>query len=159
MNKKILRIVLVLAAVMLATPMVGTVMAIGPLKALEVGKNPKLGGYIAFGFVFLDDVGPNNPAWIHYPDVMIKNMAAATEGEGRMNNAIIADHDTVVAMQADPTLYENKWVYLSGTGEPQYDGHGMLYWMILPDFGPIGAALHELANPDGVFSTSNLVGN
>ena len=134
MNKKNLGIfVCTLAVFMLATPMVGTVMAIGPLKALEVGKNPKATGIVPLGIVMLDDVGPNNIAWINL-EGMIMNMADARKGKGRMNTAIIADHATVVAMQADDSLYENKWVYFSGTGQPQYDdplddtgSHGMLY--------------------------------
>jgi len=61
-------------------------------------------------------------------------------------------------MQADPTLYNNKWVYLSpeGKGE-QYNGHGMFYWSLLPFFGPEASLIIALEHPDGVFATSNFV--
>ncbi|MCW4053557.1 MAG: rhodanese-like domain-containing protein [Candidatus Bathyarchaeota archaeon] len=130
---------------------------IGPLRALIVGKNPKAYGLAGLGVVMLDDVGPNNIMWANAVGLIVNN-ADASKGGGRMNNAIEADHDTVVAMQADQTLYENKWVYLSGTGGEQWNGHGMWYWMILPMFGPAASAELEQEYSDGVFSIRNLVG-
>jgi len=159
MNKKILVVsVTLLALVMLATPLVGTVMAIGPLKAVEVGKNPKLCGNPAMGIAFLDDVGPNNILWVSTIGLIV-SLPDARKGSGRMNNAIIADYATVVAMQADETLYENKRVYLSGTGGEQWNDHGMLYWMLLPTFGPFATAELEQEYADGAFYARNWVGN
>jgi len=149
--------VLALAIVLLVTPYIGTVMAIGPLKALEVGKNPKVAGFVALGVVMLDDVGPNNIMWVNALGLIV-SLPDARKGGGRMNNAIIADHDTVVDMLANPEAYDNKWVYLSGTGGEQWGGHGMFYWMALPMFGPGPAALLELEYSDGVFHMTNHVG-
>ena len=134
-----------------------TSQTIGPLRALVVGKNPKAYGWAGLGVVMLDDVGPNNILWANAAGLIVNN-ADASKGGGRMNNAIIANHDTVVAMQADQTLYENKWVYLSGTGGEQWNGHGMFYWMILPMFGPTASAELEQEYFDGVFAIRNLVG-
>lgn len=168
MNKKILDLLIgMLAVIMLATSMVGTVMAIGPLKALEVGNNPKLGGSPAMSVVMIDDAGPNNIAFMNFAGLIVNN-ADARKGEGRMNNAIIADIDIVFAIRADQTLYENKWVYLSGTEGEQWDHptddpdkgtHGMWYWTILPMFGPIFSAMLEQEYSAGVFAKRNLVGN
>jgi hypothetical protein len=157
-NRKVLGIAVSLMAVaMLATPMVGTVMAIGPLKALEVGKNPKVFGLVAFGFVMLDDVGPNNIFWFNIQGTIMQGNDAS-KGEGKMNNAIIADYNTVLDMAANPEEYENKWIFLSGTGGSQYNGHGMFYWVFLPITGSATAAL-EQEYSDGVFYMKNPVGN
>jgi len=156
-KRKILLTVLALALVLLATPFVGTVMAIGPLKALEVGNNPNVAGFIALGVVMLDDVGPNNIMWVNGLGLIV-SLPDARKGGGRMNNAIIADHDTVVDMQINPEAYDNKWVYLSGTGGEQWNGHGMFYWMALPMFGPIASAALEQEYSDGVFHMTNHVG-
>ena len=157
MKRKILLTVLALALVLLAAPFIGTVMAIGPLKALEVGNNPNVDGFVALGVVMLDDVGPNNIMWVT-PLGMIISLPDARKGDGRMNNAIIADHDTVVDMQANPAAYDNKWVYLSGTEGAQWNGHGMFYWAILPRFGPIASAALEQEYSDGVFQMTHKVG-
>lgn len=167
MKKKVLGIfVCILTVVMLSSSIIGAVMAIGPLKALEVGKNPNVDGSAPMGFVMLDDVGPNNFFWLNGPGVIIFG-ADAVKGEGRMNNAIIADHDTVVEMQTNPALYENKWIYLSGTNEPQWDApfddpdkgsHGMAYWLFLTMFGPVLSAELEQEYADGVFYKMNKVG-
>ena len=111
---------LALALILLVTPYIGTVMAICPLKALEVGKNPKVTGFLFLGVAMLDDVGPNNIMWVDGAGLIVNN-ADARKGGGRMNNAIIADINLVLAMRADPILHENKWVYLSGTGGEQWD--------------------------------------
>lgn len=166
MKRKILLPVLALAIVLLATPFIGTVMAIGPLRALEVGNNPNVDGFVALGVVMLDDVGPNNIMWVNALGMII-SLPDARKGGGRMNNAIIADHDTVVDMQINPAAYDNKWVYLSGTGGEQWDdptdvpdkgSHGMFYWAVLPRFGPIASAALEQEYSDGVFQMTHKVG-
>jgi hypothetical protein len=149
--------VALMAVAMLAIPIIGTVIAIGPLKALEVGKNPNVDGIVALGVVMLDDVGPNNIMWVNALGMII-SLPDAKKGSGKMNNAIIADHDTVVDMQANPAAYNNKWVYLSGTGGAQWNGHGMFYWVVLPLFGPIASAALEQEYSDGVFHMTNKVG-
>jgi hypothetical protein len=157
-NKKVLAIALVLLFVaMLVTPIVGTVMAIGPLRALEIGNNPNVDGFVALGVVMLDDVGPNNIMWVNALGMII-SLPDARKGGGRMNSAIIADHDTVVDMLANPAAYHNKWVYLSGTGGEQWNGHGMFYWAVLPKFGPIAAAALEQEYSDGAFQMTHKVG-
>jgi hypothetical protein len=169
MNKKIFGVFVgVLAVVMLATPMIGTVVAIGPVKAVDVGKNPKIAEEnLPMGVAFLDDVGPNNIMWVNALSLIV-SMADARKGSGRMNNAIIANHDTLVDMQINPEMYDNKLVYLSGTGGEQWDNptdvpdkesHGMLYWNLLPIFGPIAAAELEQEYADGAFIKTNRVGN
>ena len=151
---------------MLATPLVGTVMAIGPQKASEIGKNPNLDQTVPQGIAFLDDVGPNNIMWVNAFGLII-SLPDARKGSGRMNNAIIADISTLIDMQIHPELYDNKWVYLSGTGGEQWDdpfddpdkgSHGMLYWNLLPNFGPIATAALEQEYSDGAFYMINKVG-
>ena len=163
MNKKILMSTITLLAV---TMMVTPVMAIGPLKALEVGKNPKLDGSFPMGFVMLDDVGPNNIFWLNGLGVIMYG-SDAVKGEGRMNNAIIANIDTLVEMQTNPPLYENKWIYLSGTDGAQWDNpfddpdkgsHGMAYWSFLTMFGPVASVELEQEYANGVFYKTNKVG-
>jgi len=158
MKKKSLGVfVAVLAVVMSVTPMVGTVMARGPLKALEVGKNPNVDGIIPFQFVMLDDVGPNNIFWANIQGRIVSG-ADALKGGGRMNNAIIADIVIVMDMQANPEMYENKWVFLSGAGGALHNGHSMAYWMFLPLFGPDACGDLEVEYWDGVFFKVNIVG-
>jgi hypothetical protein len=158
MKKKILMLLgMVLAVAILTTPMVGTVMAIGPLRALEVGKNPKVDGFVPAGFVMLDDVGPNNIFWANMYGRIVSG-ADALKGEGRMNNAIIADYGIVVDIQTNPEMYENKWVFLSGAGGALHDGHSMAYWLLLPWFGPTACADLEVEYWDGIFYKLNLVG-
>ena len=156
MKKKIL--IIALAIAMLATPMVGTVMAMGPLKALEVGKNPNLDGFVPFGLVMLDDVGvANNIFWLNGRREILKGNDVS-KGGGKMNNAIIADYAIVLDMQANPEKYENKWIYLSGTGGEQEGGHGMGYWVFVNYFGPALADGIEQEYSDGVFYKVNSVG-
>jgi hypothetical protein len=135
MNKKILGVFVgVFVVVMLATPMVGTVMAIGPVKAVEVGKNPKIAEEILpMGVAFLDDVGPNNIMWVNALSLII-SLPDARKGSGRMNNAIIANHDTLVDMQINPEMYDNKLVYLSGTGGEQWDARAWLSTVLMNVF-------------------------
>jgi len=80
-----------------------------------------------------------------------------------MNDAIIANKDTVDAMNANPEDFENKWIYLSGeNGGNEYGGHGMFYWWITSarvGFPPGQAADSILTrNPDGGFVKTNYVG-
>ena len=159
MKKKFLSVFFsVFAVIMLITSMIGTVMAIGPQKASEIGKNPNLDENVPPGVAFLDDVGPNNIMWINAFNLIIC-MSDARKGSGRMNNALIVDHDTLVDMQTNPQLYDNMWVYLSGTGGEQWNGHGMLYWSLLPVFGPIAAAELEQEYSEGAFRTAHQVSN
>ncbi|KON31775.1 hypothetical protein AC477_03850 [miscellaneous Crenarchaeota group-1 archaeon SG8-32-1] len=155
MNKKLLG---ALFSIITLAILVAPVMAMGPLKALEVGKNPNLDGFVPFGFVMLDDVGvANNVFWFNgRGEIGLGN--DVSKGGGKMNNAIIADYAIVLDMQANPEEYENKWIYLSGTGGEQYGGHGMAYWVLVNYFGPVAAAGLEAEYSDGVFFKVNSVG-
>ena len=155
MNKKLLG---ALFSIITLAILVAPVMAMGPLKALEVGKNPNLDGFVPFGFVMLDDVGvANNIFWANARGEIMKGNDIS-KGGGKMNNAIIADYATVEDMQANPATYENKWIYLSGTGGAQYGGHGMAYWVLVNYFGPVATAGLEQEYSDGVFCKINSVG-
>jgi len=182
MNKKILGIVVVLMAVaMLATP----VMAIAPLKALEVGNNPNLeptetgydgvinnrgnaGGSI---ITVLGDSG----VWIQW------NWFNASSGKGKFKNAIeagppdvpifdIMDADTEAFANGEETLLENKWIFMSPDGSGKQISspigtHGLVFWMYwglaggiaaMPD-SAIFAAEHAAEFPDGVFWKYNFI--
>jgi len=41
---------------------------------------------------------------------VVLRINAASIGYGRMKNAIAADYDTAVAMLADQTVYNNRWI-------------------------------------------------
>jgi rhodanese-related sulfurtransferase len=130
----------------------------GPLKALIVGKNPKVDGVVLVAAPMLDDVGPNNIFWFNMEGKIIQGNDAS-KGGGKMNNAIMADFSIVLDMVANPEEYENKWIYLSGENEPQQDDHGMFYWVFVQYFGPDATAILEQEYSDGIFCKINSVGN
>jgi hypothetical protein len=183
MNKKILGITLTIFFVaMLAAP----VMAVGPTKALDVGKNPNLeptiSGYVgvinnrgnAGGSIItvLEESG----VWVQW------NWFSASAGKGKFNNAIeagppdvpifdIMAADSEAFSNGEETLLENKWIYMSpeGSGKQGPPGspfqHGMVYWMYWGLAGGIGAmpdsAIFAEAKaaeyPDGVFWKYNFI--
>ncbi len=154
-NRKILVLVLAFALIMV-TSAVGPVMALGPLHAAEVGHNPHLISPFP-GIAFMEP-GENTFSWVT-PTGVIQRDVVASVGAGRMNNALIADHNDVLAMQAGSPVYSNKWIYLSGeTSGNQYNGHGMFYWWLLPVFGPTYSLIITGQHPGGVFFTMNSVG-
>ena len=159
-KNKVLGIAVVLMAVAM---LVAPVMAIGPMKALEVGKNPNLtptetgyngvinhrgnaGGSV---IVVLDPRG----VWLQW------NWFSASAGKGKFKNAInagpappepsvpifdIMEEDIVAFLNGEETQLENKWIFMSpdGSGKqiPSPIGtHGMVFWMYWGLAGGIGA--------------------
>jgi len=121
-------------------------MAIGPFKALDIGKNKNLDlagpavvnhrGGEGRGVLFWM-IGTSGEHWVKW-----QFQDAASQAKGLMNNAIIAEYSGPQSglMPYFMTLgeNENKWIYLSGDGVTypgQYDGgslgtHGMLWWFM-----------------------------
>jgi hypothetical protein len=140
MNGKILVVTtVILVAAILITP----VLAIGPFKALDVGKNKNLEplgtGVLNqrgedYKGAILWMMGASGEHWVKW-----EWQDAAILAKGIMNNAIIAEYS---GLQGGMMPYlvslgenENKWIYLSGDGATypgQYTGsfgtHGMLWW-------------------------------
>lgn len=158
MNRKIMGIISALTIMtMLATP----VMAIGPDNAAEVGKNKNLNGFGGLG-VINDNPSGNTILWGAQGRILLSMIAS--RGEGRINNAIIANMATLSAMSNNPD-YVNKWIYLSGDGGTNIEqfaftagpyaalgSHGMLFWFTLFTFGSLEAAQSDaLEHPNGVY--------
>ncbi len=156
-------IVLVFAFSFLITSCaVAPVLAIGPTKAAEVGNNPN---------VFINPVNQktalNTPNGDHSAldrvtwfgnTVFLYLNVSNVKG---LNNAIIADISTVETMIADPSYFENKWIYLSGENSGNaFNGHGMFYWWIRANgFSDEQALASILArNPEGGYVKTNYVG-
>jgi len=162
MNKKVLVIVVALMALaMLATP----VLAIGPENAAEVGNNPNLS--ILAGHPVLDNPSGSRIVW---SEDSISLWLDASEANGVMNNAIIADISTLFAMGTSPYPFENKWIYLSGehygntwnnpVDDPDSGAHGMFYWLLRFIGFPHSYALATALNraPDGFYLKINHIG-
>jgi hypothetical protein len=145
-NRKILVVPIVLMA---AAFLIAPTMAIGPFKALDVGKNKNLeargpavvnhrggeGGGVIFWLM-----GSSGEHWVRW-----EFQDAASQAKGLMNNAVIAEYSgpvlplparvaaLVAYINSLADEYENKWIYLSGDGATypgQYIGHGMLWWFM-----------------------------
>jgi len=143
------RILVALMAILAAAFLISPAMAIGPFKALDVGKNKNLeargpavvnhrggeGGGIIFWLL-----GSSGEHWVRW-----EFQDAASQAKGLMNNAVIMAYSgpvlplpaRVAALLAYINSlaeeYENRWIYLSGDGATypgQYIGHGMLYWFM-----------------------------
>ncbi len=144
---------------------VAPVLAIGPTNAAQVGNNPN---------VFINPTtqktslntpqglksGLDRITWLDNTNFHYMNVSNV---KGIMNNAIIADINTVNGMNAHPEDYDNKWIYLSGENSGNtYNGHGMFYWWITSPqvgFPPDQAVESILArNPDGGYVKTNYVG-
>ena len=145
MNKNFLGFsVCLISTVLLITP----VMAIGPFQALKVGNNENLIGVTGL-LVYNDNPSDNTILWSSQGTIMLSMIAS--KGQGRMNNAIIADMATLLVMKNNPD-YRNKWIYLSGESGPNlYMGHGMLYWFTLGVFGLAAAQNDAAEHPDGIY--------
>jgi hypothetical protein len=123
-------------------------MAIGPFQELEVGKNENLDGVPAL-LVYNDNPSSNTILWSSKDTIMLSMIAS--KGQGRMNNAIIADISTLMVMKNNPD-YRNKWIYLSGESGPNlFMGHGMLYWFTYGVFGEAAAQHDAEEHPDGTY--------
>ena len=137
-------------------------LAVGPTRAAQVGNNPN---------VFINPVNQktalNNPlgekcaldriTWLSNTIFLYVNVSNVNG----LNNAIIADINTVNGMIANPSLYENKWIYLSGENAGNnYNGHGMFYWWIRSQGFSDEQALASILerNPDGGYVKTNYIG-
>jgi hypothetical protein len=148
--------VLLIALALLVSP----VLAIGPNNAAEVGNNKNLTGLS--GSVMNDNPSGNTILWGAQGRILLSMIAS--KGEGRMNNAIIANIGTLAVMFSSPD-YANKWIYLSGDGGTNIEqfafttgpyaplgSHGMLFWFTLFTFGSLEAAQNDaLEHPDGIY--------
>ena len=157
MNRKFLGISVFLVVVAL---LVSPVVAIGPKKAAEVGNNKNLMG--GSGSVINDNPSGNTLLWGAQGRILLSMIAS--KGEGRMNNAIIANFATLSVIFSNPE-YANKWIYLSGDGGSNIEqfafatgpyatlgSHGILFWFTLFAFGSLGAAQNDvLEHPDGIY--------
>ena len=180
--KKAVSIVFVLALIVIF-PAIAPVMAIGPNQAFDVGNNPNLTFDLealenhrgaALGFVLWHEssLGYSGKWW----------WFDASEGGGKMNNAIDADIytlsqyglDETTWLSGNPTVNENKWIFLSPEGSgnqfqfpdfPPYQAyhllgsHGMIWWLFYLGFGnSVTLANFVAANyPDGIFWNYNFV--
>jgi hypothetical protein len=184
MNKKILMLTIMLLAV---TMMVTPVMAVGPTKALEVGKNPNLKPTHT-GYGAVNDCGNSGNGLITVLEsgVWIKwNWFSASAGQGKFKNAInagpappeptvpifvIMEADTQAFLNGEETQLENKWIFMSPDGSGKqisapFGTHGLVFWMFWGIFGGADAmpdsaifAAEEAAKyPDGVFWKYNFI--
>ena len=162
--KKALIAFLVLASFMISV-MVTPAMALGPLNAAEVGNNPNLS--ILAGNPVLDNPSGSHVVWSEDSKSFWLD---ASEANGVMNNAIIADINTLFAMGASPYPFENKWIYLSGeyygntwnnpNDNPDRGTHGMFYWLLRALGFPHSYALNVALTraPDGFYLKINHIG-
>ena len=143
--KKTTGVVLGLALLMMFAA-VGPVLANGPDEAFGVGNNPNL-WMSAPPMAALHNQRGNAGGNIIWVTVVDKTTGASlystkwnffdpSSGGGKMNNAIIATRDTLLQYSADvtaymsgnPTVNENKWIFLSPEDSGnQYEGHGMVW--------------------------------
>ena len=156
MNIKLGISVILVTVALLVSP----VYAIGPNKAAEVGNNKNLTG--VSGSVINDNPSGNTILWGAQGRILLSMIAS--KGEGRMNNAIIANFATLSIMLSNPE-FANKWIYLSGDGGSNIEqfafpagpyatlgSHGMLFWFTLFAFGSLEAAQNDaLEHPDGIY--------
>ncbi len=160
-------------AFLMTTIAVAPVFAGGPTQAANVGKNPNV--FInpanlktALNTPNGDQSALDRITWYGNQIILYFN---ASNVNGLLNNALIADIDTVKAMNADPGQFDNKWIYLSGESSgnsyddpndvPDVGSHGMFYWWIRSQGFSHEAALASIAarNPDGGLAKFNYVGS
>ena len=152
--------VVVLALTLLAISCaVAPVLAIGPTKAAKVGHNPNVGINPTTQKTYLNTPnvksGLDRITWLDNQMFLYKNVSNV---KGMMNNAIIADINTVEGMVSNLGEYENKWIYLSG----ENGDHGMFYYWITSSVVGFPADQAEASilarNPDGGYVKTNYVG-
>lgn len=146
--------------------------AVGPTQAPNVGKNPNVfinpaNHKTALNTPNGDQSALDRITWYGNQIILYFN---ASNVKGVLNNALIADIDTVKAMNSNPGLFENKWIYLSGENSgnayddpndvPNVGSHGMFYWWIRSQGFSHEAALASIAarNPDGGLAKFNYIG-
>jgi len=180
--KKAIVTVFVLALIMIF-PAVAPVMAIGPDQAFDVGNNPNLA--VVLGLLQNDRGAAQGVViWVESSKGYLGKWEFfdASEGEGRMNNAINAGILTLIQggldenayVSGNPTVNENKWIFLSPEGSgyqfrfpdtPTYHEryllgyHGMIYWLFYLSFGHTPTLADDVAaaHPDGIFWNYNFV--
>ncbi len=159
MRKILIVLVVVMAAAMLSTP----VMAIGPWQATEANDNHFLRlmggavvnvrGYGPMGFNawYIDNAG-NWREW---------RFREVRGNEGLMNTALVCHLNDVNPGFLGGVDNQNRWIYLSGdaVGQPnQINGHGTLYYFLLPLFGQAFASqMAGVEFPNGAFYMYNIV--
>ena len=143
---------------------IAPVLAIGPTKAAEIGHNPNVGINPTTQKTYINTPnvksGLDRVTWLDNQMFLYLNVSNV---KGLMNNAVIADIDTVNGMNTSPEDYENNWIYLSGETEGNaHEGHGMFYWWITSPVVGFPADQAEASilarNPDGGFVKINYVG-
>jgi len=169
--KKAAVVVLAFALLMMFAA-VAPVMAMGPLKAQDVGHNPNLSGAPGSGIAHLDGGKSGNTfmfinagPW----EGMIFHDCKTTTGNGRMNNAIVVTIAVMMDFTVHPELYYNEWMFFSGDNsgsqfnnpidDPDVGPHGMLYWFAEKAFGAGYGPAVVAEHPDGVFVNWHFVGN
>ncbi len=166
-------VVVLTLALLITVSAVAPVLAIGPNKAADVGNNPNLVINPANQKTYLntpcgDKSALDRNTWYGNTIFLYLN---ASNNNGIINNAIIADINTVKGMISNPKDFSNKWIYLSGenngntynnpTDSPDVGLHGMFYWWIRLGAGfSHEDALASIAarNPDGGLVKLNFVG-
>lgn len=137
-------------------------LAVGPTRAALVGNNPnvfinRVNQKTALNTPLGEKCALDRITWLRNTIFLYINVSNVNG----LNNAIIADINTVNGMIANPSLYENKWIYLSGENAGfNYDGHGMFYWWIRSQGFSDERALASILerNPDGGYVKTNYIG-
>jgi len=135
MNRKLLMLTLMPLVLSVILPQA---MAIGPWHAWEVGNNRNL--LVSLGALHNMRGEAGTPVlWIETFGFWQKwSVFDALSGQGKINNAIPATYETLMQfsddmiahMSGNPSVNENKWIYLSPEGSGnQYNGHGMVWWL------------------------------
>ncbi len=138
------------------------VLANGPTKAAAVGNNPNVfinpvNGKTALNTPHGETSALDRITWLGDQVFLYLNVSNVKG----LNNAIVADISIVEEMAIVPSVFENKWVYLSGeSGGNSYEGHGMFYWWIRTQGFSDEAALASILarNPDGGYVKINYIG-
>jgi hypothetical protein len=147
-------IILVSTLCLLVVFSASPVMAIGPWGALENGNNPNLAVRGGGGLSNFRGGASGSQVWaVSTSDgrSVEWKFRDPSDAKGLMNNAYIAHLPLSTLGQfggADDTIYENKWIYLSGDGGTNADqyafptlpgsalgSHGLLWWFFFFAFG------------------------
>lgn len=142
-NKKVLGIAIAfLFVAMLATPIIGTVMAIGPENA--IGKNPHLSPPMPYGFTMMLDAQKK-------PHGVVVSWELGSIYRLELDASVFEIKSAFVVTDVTQVEeMENKWLYLSH--DMQLDW--MLYVGTPPGFAEWIASFH----PIGVYMKWNIVG-
>ncbi len=150
--------VLVMATALMTLAILATpVLAIGPVKAQEVGHNPNLVG--ADGLAFLTNNGGNTFIWFNIPGKyqnMIYHDADASIGGGRANTAVMANLAMLSVIAGNPDYY-NTWIFLSTDPSTGAGGKSVLWWFAEVAFGAGYGNILVANHPNGIYVTWHFV--